>query len=256
MIRIHRTNPAPANLRRLGSRQTESDCATYEESPEEYRSHRQRFPDKEYYKKKYVKDILMRMHHKKCCYCETKRYTPSDLHVEHFRPKGAVRQSRAEKDKYPGYYWLTYCWDNLLMACPDCNTTKDTMFPLENPAQRARSHNDDLTKECERFVNPTVEDPRDHIRFVEDLPVARTKRGCHTIEGLDLRRSALNGQRLERIREVEMAIDFVELVKDMDSPANETLEKAHEARRFIEGAKQPDSKFSSMVMDLVAQRGF
>ena len=252
MIRIHRTNPAPANLRRLGSRQTKCDCAAYDDTPEEYRSHRRNFPNKEYYKRKYVKDILMQMHHKKCCYCETKRYTPSDLHVEHFRPKGAVRQSRAEKDKYPGYYWLAYCWDNLLLACPDCNTTKDTMFPLENPAQRARSHNDDLTKECERFVNPTAEDPRDHIRFVEDLPVARTERGRHTIEELDLRRSALMDQRLERIEAVKMAIDIIEIAEGMPVPDNDVFQD--KARRFVEKAVQPDAAFSSMVIDFLAQR--
>ena len=252
MIRIHRTNSAPANLRRLGSRQTESDCAAYEESPQQYRSHRQRFPDKEYYKKNYVKDILMRMHHKKCCYCETKRYTPSDLHVEHFRPKGAVRQSRADDNKYPGYYWLKYCWDNLLLACPDCNTCKNTVFPLEKPAQRARSHNDDLTRERERFVNPAAEDPRDHIRFVEDLPVARTERGRHTIEELGLRRSALTEQRRECIEAVKMAIVIIENAGAMPFPDNDALQ--NKARRIVEQAVQSDAAFSSMMIDFLAQR--
>ena len=252
MIRIHRAKPAPAVLRRLGPPQTELDCAAYEQAPEEYRSGRQRFSDKRHYSKKAVKDVLRKMHHDKCCYCETKLATPAYLHVEHFRPKAAVRQNRAEDTEFPGYYWLAYCWENLLLACFDCNTTyKDTVFPLENPAQRARSHNDDLTKERQRFVNPTAEDPRDHIRFVDDLPVAQTECGRHTIEGLGLRRPALTEERLQWFRIIKT---HIAIVKAMPSPDIEALQG--EAARFVEQAMQVDSKFSSMVMDLLEQRGF
>ena len=254
MIRIHRTSPAPAKLKQLGSHQTACDCAAYEETPKEYKSHRRRFPDKEYYKKKYVKSILMQIHHNKCCYCETKRYTPSDMHVEHFRPKGAVRQSSAEGNEFPGYYWLTYCWENLLLACPDCNTTKGTIFPLENPSQRARSHKDDLSQEREQFVNPAAEDPRDHIYFVDDLPVARTERGLHTIEVLGLRRAAVTEQRIERIQQVQMAITIVRIVEAKPSPDFEDSKRR--AYKFIKEAKQPDAAFSSMVVDLLAKQGF
>ena len=251
MIRIHRTKPAPAVLRRLGPPQTELDCAAYEEAPEEYRSGRRRFSDKRHYSKKAVKDILRKMHHDKCCYCETKLATPAYLHVEHFRPKAAVRQSLAEDNEFPGYYWLAYCWENLLLACFDCNTTyKNTVFPLKNPAQRARSHNDDVTKERQRFVNPSEEDPRDHIRFVDDLPDAQTERGRHTIEGLGLRRSALREERLCLLRIVQTYVDIVQL-----TPAPDIQDLQDDAAKFIEAARQPNAKFSSMVMDCLAHRG-
>ena len=254
MIRVFRINPAPAKLLQLGPPQTELDCAAYDEAPEEYKSNRRRFPNKTYYSRKYVKDVLMRMHHGKCCYCETKLYTGAYLHVEHFRPKAAVRQSRAESNEFPGYYWLAYCWENLLLACFDCNTTyKNSVFPLENPSQRARSHNDELKTEHERFVNPTVEDPRDHIRFKDDLPVAQTERGSHTIEGLGLRRSSLTEQRLERLQKAKMAISIIEIVEAKPSLDNGGY--LDEAYRFLQNAKEPDAAFSSMVMDLQAQQG-
>ena len=258
MIQIHRTDSAPATLQRLGSRQTACDSAAYEEAPEEYRSGRRRFSVKRHYREKAVKDVLRKMHHDKCSYCETKLHTPAYLHVEHFRPKAAARQNRAENDEFPGYYWLTYCWDNLLLACFDCNTTyKGTLFPLEDPSQRARSHEDDVTREREQFVNPSAEDPRNHIRFEKDLPVAQTERGRHTIEGLGLCRSALTEQRLQRIKEVELNIKIVEIVEAMPSPENEAfLDDICEARSFVEKAKGPDCQFSSMVMDFVAQQGF
>ena len=252
MIQINRINPAPTKLRKLGSLQTALDCSAYEEVPEDYISHKQRFPLKRHYNRKDVKDVLMKMHHNKCCYCETKLNTPAYLHVEHFRPKAAVRQSRAENDEFPGYYWLAYSWENLLLACFDCNTThKGTLFPLEDPADRARSHNDDLKKERKRLVNPSEENPREHIRFEGDLPVPQTERGSHTIEELGLRRPALTEERLQLSQIIERHID---IVKAMSSPDIEALQ--HEAARFVEQAMQPDAEFSSMVIDLVAQRGF
>ena len=252
MIQINRINPAPTKLRELGSLQTALDCSAYEEAPEDYISHRKRFPDKRHFSRRDVKDVLMKMHHNKCCYCETKLHTSAYLHVEHFRPKAAVRQSRAENNEFPGYYWLAYCWENLLLACFDCNTThKGTLFPLEDPAERARSHNDDLRKERERLVDPSEEDPRDHIRFEGDLPVPQTERGRHTIEELGLRRPALTEERLHWFQIIERHID---MVKATSFPEIEALQ--HEAARFVELAMQPDAEFSSMVIDLVAQREF
>ena len=248
MIRIHRINPAPAILRTRGLAQMKLDCAAYEDAPQEYRSGRRHFDVKDYYKRTAVKDILLSMHHGKCCYCESKL---PNLHVEHFRPKAAVRQCRAAKVEFPGYYWLTYSWRNLLLACLECNSTyKGAMFPLENPSRRARTHNDDVSRERRLFVNPAEEDPRRHIRFQEDLPVARTRRGRHTIQGLGLRRPNLTETRLEWFHIVDRHIDMVKLEPSSD---NRALQR--EARRFIAKAMEPDAKFSSMVSDLVDSRG-
>ena len=254
MIRIYRTNPGPERLKKSGQLQTERDCTAFDEAPEEYTCHRRTFVDKKYYSRKYVKDVLMRAHRNKCCYCETKLYTPGYLHVEHFRPKGAVRQSSTDSNKFPGYYWLAYCWENLLLACLDCNTIKGTVFPLDNPEQRARSHNDDLTREHERFVDPSREDPRDHIRFDRDLPIHKTERGRHTIEGLGLRSAALTEQRLQRIQEVNNLIYIVKITEAHPSPDNEVTRI--KARELLKKAMQPDAPFSSMVMDLVEPLGF
>lgn len=257
MIQIHRTPTAPARLRQEGSLQTKLDCDAYDEAPEEYMSHRQRFPNKGHYAWPAVKDVLMQVHHQKCCYCETKLTMPANLHVEHFRPKGAVRQCRDDDNAFPGYYWLAYSWENLLLACFDCNTKyKGTVFPLENPAQRARSHHDDLTVERELFVNPAEEDPREHIRFQEDLPVCFSERGRLTIEGLGLRSIRLRDQRQQRLQEVDTIIDLIRIAEAMPDPDNAVQNDVRDARRLIENATQPDAQFSSMMMDLVVQRGF
>ena len=254
MIRIHRTPTVPAKLRQKGSSQTEIDCVAYDAAPAEYIAHRESFPTKNYYKLKDVKDVLTKMHREKCCYCETKLYGAAHLHVEHFRPKAEVRQSRAGNREYPGYYWLAYCWENLLLACPICNMNKGTLFPLENPAQRARSHNDDLARERKLFVNPSEEDPREHIRFQGDLPVPQSDRGRCTIEGLCLRRPKLREERLECLKMITTLIDGLEIAEGWPlSPSDQAWQD--NARRFIEKSMQPDAKFSSMVTDLVVQRG-
>ena len=248
MIRISRTYPAPDILTRLGTRQTERDCAAFEKTPEEYGSRERRFPNRDYYSNPEVKGTLLEMHNHKCCYCEMKLYTAAYLHVEHFRPKGAVRQSRIEDDEFPGYFWLAYSWENLLLACFDCNTRyKGTLFPLENRAQRARSREHDLTMERELFVNPAEEDPREHIRFEDDLPVALTERGGHTIEGLGLRRSELFEQRLHVLKLVKLINDMIMIIDAADRD---------KALRFLEKAVKPDAEFSSMVMDYLVRQQF
>ena len=131
---------------------------------------------------------------------------------------------------------------------------KGTLFPLANPAQRARSHNDDLATERKLFVNPSEEDPREHIRFQGDLPVPQSDRGRCTIEGLCLRRPELREERLECLNSITTLIDGLEIVEALPpSPCDQAWRD--DVRRFIEKSMQPDAKFSSMVMDLVEHRG-
>ena len=63
-----------------------------------------------------LREALEELFYQKCAYCE------SDLRrvvweVDHFRPKGRVR----ERDHHPGYYWLAYEWTNLYPSCTFCN---------------------------------------------------------------------------------------------------------------------------------------
>ena len=250
MIQLHRNADVPDALREQGAQQTDRDCLAYEASPKEYISHAQSFPYREYYKSQGVKYALIEMSHNKCCYCESNPDGTGYGNVEHFRPKGAVKQQRGDSNEYPGYYWLAYSWENLLWACERCNKNKGTLFPLEDPGQRARSRNDDLAGERALFVNPAEENPRDHIRFDEDLPVCQTERGRCTMEGVDLRRAGLRENRLKRLRYIETLIIIAESGSCQDD------QSIQDALSEIEKATEPDAEFSSMVVDLIAQRGF
>ncbi len=51
------------------------------------------------YKEEDVKNILKKIYHHKCCFCEQKI---ESFQIEHFRPKST-------------YYWLAYSWDNIFL---------------------------------------------------------------------------------------------------------------------------------------------
>lgn len=67
-----------------------------------------------------IRQVLLKMFHGKCAYCESKITTIYNGDIEHFRPKGKIQEANPKK---PGYYWLASDWENLLFACPFCNQT-------------------------------------------------------------------------------------------------------------------------------------
>ena len=250
MIRIQRTYPGPAKLLENGGRQTERDCASYDANPGEYLNGDKQFPRKNYYNWKVVKDALMRMHWGKCCYCE-KRLEGPDLHVEHFRPRGAFRQTTTENYEYPGYYWLAYSWDNLLLACPTCNGRKSATFPLKNPQERARSHNDEIANEVPMFIDPAFDDPREHIRFKDDAPESPTKRGKFTITELKLdNRHDLTDLRLKHLSTHRCFKFILEYYRDNNQMDGDQIRIQQKAARKLWEAMQEDAQFSSMIVDL------
>lgn len=85
------------------------------------------------YKTHDIREKLQLIYHDKCAYCESSQ---EQLHVEHYRPKRG------------GYYWLSYSWDNLLLSCPVCNSSKSTIFPLAGIRVRC-----DITEETISGIN-------------------------------------------------------------------------------------------------------
>ncbi len=74
--------------------------------------------DKNLYKVASVQNELNKIYHLKCAYCEQK-LLDSPKHIEHYRPKDI-------------YYWLSYSWDNLLLSCGSCNSSKGKKFKIKN----------------------------------------------------------------------------------------------------------------------------
>ena len=190
-----------------------------------------------------VKRALDECHHSKCCYCETIVHFAS-RHVEHWRPKGRSFQGRGEVPVQPGYYWLAYSWDNLLLSCPSCNSRKGDLFPLENPTARARDHRMRIEDERPGILKPDGDrDPRDHIAFRRDTPVGLTELGSKTIEVLRL--DIEDESRRTHLREIEKKRESSVNLMSADHPV--ARHYAEVFRRDVEEAVRPDKQYSAMV---------
>jgi len=97
----------------------------------------------------------------KCWYTECKS-PGADNDIDHFRPKGRVREDRT----HPGYYWLAFDWKNMRLSCQRANRPriapgahvaggKATHFPLLPTGIRARALGDDLALEHPALLDPT-----------------------------------------------------------------------------------------------------
>lgn len=192
MLRLTRPKKRPQILSTQGLQKAQALCDLYDQSAP-HRNGTESFPIDDTYRDLSVRKSLERAQHDKCCYCDAKA-TP--LEVEHYRPKNAVRQKRDVPEERPGYYWLAYEWQNLMLACVLCNqprqdsagnpTGKGTQFPLADEAKRARSHHASLAQEEPLLLDPYADNPDDHIGYHEYIPYPLTSRGEATIEVLKL----------------------------------------------------------------------
>lgn len=238
MICLEKPNETPPVLLNRGDPRTRRDCEAYAENPAAYDSGRLKFTfiDRIYGSTE-VREVLARLQHNKCCYCE--RETSGQ--IDHFRPKRSVRQSKGSNRVHPGYYWLAYRWDNLLLACEDCNLKKSDCFPLEDPGHRARNHLDHLDGEAPLLLNPyEVADPGEHLTFDGSACRPRTARGRETVTLLELNRPVLQDERQRVLNTLEILSD---VARHPDSPV--TLRR--KAREVMDSSARPDAPYSAMV---------
>lgn len=171
--------------------------------------------------------------------------------MEHYRPKSSVRQEKTADALFPGYYWLAYSWDNLFWSCQICNRkNKRDFFPLVDLAKRARSHKVKLAKEKPLLLNPGgPEDPRNHLKFRDEIAKGVTNAGRTTIEIVGLNRPDLAEERLARLNELRMLLAIVQRHEGNLKP--DDAELVQDARRELDLAVQPTAKFSAMAADFL-----
>jgi len=267
MIKIDKPNTSPTILTTKGAERTQNDCDAFDRSPDDYRSGNKRFEFPPIYREAEVTDALKKAQNNKCCYCEklldgydVEHFRPKGAvkqadkklldkgEVEHYRPKGAVKQAD-KRIQYPGYYWLVYAWDNLFLSCRECNSKKGILFPLEDDAMRARSHHYKTENEQPLFINPANEEPSEHIGFRGHRPVPITSRGRETIKGLGLRRDGLEKDRSRYLEILRLYRDLVEKANDSQGPAIRA--EIMKVQDFLKAATLPAAEFSSMARDFL-----
>lgn len=145
----------------------------------------------------------------KCGYCETMTEAGAELRVDHYRPKDKVKEDTTHTT---GYYWLSYEWSNLILACEKCNRAKSNKFPISLTGTRCYTpisvtgtttpdkstykitHNS-LTNEQPLIVNPEVDkDLTDWFLFLpngEMKPINNNPKIIETIKVCKLNREPL-----------------------------------------------------------------
>ena len=135
-----------------------------------------------------LKAHLFSIFENKCAYCDSYVLDVSPGDVEHFRPKAKLDGDPS----HPGYYWLAYEPSNLLPSCENCNRFggKKSSFPVVEGTRAYRPA--DLENELALLINPYLDDPADHLEFLDNGVVkAKTERGFKSIEIYHLNRLPL-----------------------------------------------------------------
>ncbi len=248
MIRIDKGSVIPGVLSTgRGREATDKLCADFDLNPASFNKEGGVKFNAGIYSSQRVKNRLRKLQHNKCCFSEAK-FTGDYGDVEHFRPKGRIGVENSNKKHYPGYYWLAYSWDNLFLCKELINRShKKDLFPLLKEADRARNHNDDYSLEQPVLIDPSQEDPREHIEFHRDEPVGRTDRGKKTIALLNLRHSQFRESRMtvfKRLKCLKDALGELEL-RDPHNQAAENI------REYLSSSIRPDAEYSSMAINLL-----
>jgi hypothetical protein len=247
LIRIVK-GEAPPNLVMDGTVATRALCDQYEADAAAYGAGAKFFSFRGgIYASRAVKTALEVVHASKCCYCERLVTGFASAHVEHWRPKAYVQQTRGAVQERPGYFWLAYDWNNLFLSCDECNCKKGNLFPLADPDKRARNPQAPLGNETPFFLNPGGPiNPREHIMFHQEVPRGLTELGKRTIEVL-----GLDSNREDRLSYLQLVRVQKRWADHGDFGDLRAQRYAREAREFLKSAIQPEMAFSAMAMDFL-----
>jgi uncharacterized protein (TIGR02646 family) len=254
VIRIQKPETPPEKLLTDGKKKRKTHTSAYSREPIGHQSGMKKFEfDRTIYAAPAVKQALINAQHKKCCFCEG--LIGQDGDVEHFRPKAATRQTPGKPLQYPGYYWLAYEWSNLYLACPGCNQRhKKNLFPLQNPADRATNHKQNLNREQPLFVNPGEENPEDFIAFkgVIAFAIDDNLRGSATIAALKLNdRDGLKEDRQQRLH--LLRAQWIVIQTAAEHPENLALQElADRARMNLHRQTQDNMAFAAAARSAIA----
>lgn len=162
-----------------------------------------------------------------------------------------IVQAASDPLERPGYYWLAYEWSNLYLACAVCNRRhKGNLFPLTDPAARARNHLASTSAEVPLLLDPgSAIDPESLIGFRAEIPypVGGDARAIATIDALGLHREPLNERRRERIALLRRLVDILTIVAAKEAPEPAEIQLARDAEAELALAVCDDAEFAAMT---------
>lgn len=178
---------------------------------------------------------LLAMSDNECAYCGI-WILNDQMKVDHVLPKEA-------------FPFIAYAWENLLPSCDPCNRRKGALVPASLNGKRIverclaettpydlifdKPHLFSTVAKEDRLVDPSIDDPADHIDLLLDVPDyhPKTPLGDRTYERLLRHREVVD--RLHRVR--ELAHDLLELEPSADQLENFAIGSSHPSlfRRFV-----------------------
>lgn len=260
MIKLKKDRAIPSVLDKQGNckltNETSDICFNYDMIPNDFDDGTETFAfDRDIYANTNLKEQLRIDQNGKCAFCEQNIISISHGDVEHFRPKGGYRQNDKDNLNKPGYYWLAYDWNNLLLVCQVCNQRhKKNFFPIRNPEKRALNHHHKVRLEKPYFVNPYFENPRQLIGFRKEVAYGKDRRhrGKKTIATIGLNRSSNNGaykDLLEERRDYFMLIAATYEISQKNPGGDLTSNEIAKAAEIVKNAKIKTSRFSAMLQE-------
>jgi len=200
------------------------------------------------YKQSDTQIALRSIYRNKCAFCEQK---VEQSHVEHYRPKSK-------------YWWLTYSWDNLLLACSTCNSHKGDEFEIlgtqasftNTPASLKAIHSSssryDMV-ERPKMINPEVTNPDGKIQFNPNGKIeSKDVRFKYTIETCKVDRKFLNDER-RKISDV-LKRDIKSAIIDNDSVADQEAEISILIRKFIRDSQDEELQFLAFRRYMISKK--
>lgn len=154
---------------------------------------------------------LKKMYKGCCAYCEGKYESTSYPHIDHFKPKSL----------YPE---LTFEYNNMNISCEKCNKAKSNKFDF-------------------KLINPSEDNPDEHIRFKKLLATPLDERGKFTIELLKLNSEEKTEAKIENYifisERIEMAFKYIRYAeknkedRSLNEFAKEFVEKTIKATEIM-----------------------
>ena len=204
-----------------------------------------------------VRMALERLFRSKCAYCET-TILEGSFDVDHFRPKKRVK----ERADHPGYYWLTYKWENLYPSCQNCNRRlwgkpqwsdptrgsaggKQNQFPLSNESSRALGPTDDVNRELRLLLDPCHDLPEEVLGYYPNgqaFALGDDSRANSTIRAFNFRnRQRLRERRGQVMADVQHLLEQISIA-EQDENTNVRIVKG--LRELLNQRLEPSAEYA------------
>lgn len=191
---------------------------------------------------KEAKPDVVRMFRGKCAYCETRVDVGGFGDVDNFRPKAGARGLGEDEYAPMHYWWLAYEWENLVLSCQLCNSRyKRDLFPIDGVRAEIGAKGLELRKEKALLIDPTIDDPADHLNFRDDgMVVALSRQGEVTIEIVGLNRAELISNRAALAKKLAIDLRVLEAALGNDALKSEVLPMIQEIGDLFSDAPEAE----------------